>query len=186
MSVRRFSLDQLPSELLGGDNRPFSVRERIEDTEHNVEDLLLCLQSLRTDDVPSISWNWDENAWHPDAPRDEHYPQYFAGETGAASATITPSGRRPCAAATPPANGTTANAICKASGGRCCCSTIACGSREKRANRRRRPAGWSTTRLRVVVGMHEGTPLREAFASARRQQDQGRRAAVDDAGAMDR
>ncbi len=78
MPYRRITLDQLPPAMLAGGGEPFSVRDRLEETEHNVEDLLLCLQALRADDVPSISWNWDENAWHPDSPSDEHYPQYFS------------------------------------------------------------------------------------------------------------
>lgn len=166
MSVRRISLDQLPSELLGGDGRPFSVRDRIEDTEHNVEDLLLCLQALRADDVPSISWNWDENAWHPDAPRDEHYPQYFASETGAASADYHAIWSAP---------------LCRRDASR----EWQDGDRYLHGVGRQvllfdyrmrvaREAGQGSSAagrlahdsLRVVVGMHEGESLREAFASA--------------------
>jgi hypothetical protein len=68
--------------LADAEGHVFSLRDRLEQTEHNVEDLLLCLQAMRVDDVPAMSWSWDENAWHPESIPDEHYPQYFACDTG--------------------------------------------------------------------------------------------------------
>lgn len=76
MNYQRVGLEQLPAAIDVAGTR-FSLREHLEETEHNVEDVLLCMQALRVDDVPSITWSWDENAWHPEFLEDEHYPQYF-------------------------------------------------------------------------------------------------------------
>jgi len=166
MGVRRISLDQLPSELLGSDGQPFSVRDRVEDTEHNVEDLLLCLQSLRTDDVPSISWNWDENAWHPDAPRDEHYPQYFASDSGAASADYHAIWSAPLCRRDAAREWHDGERYLHGVGRQ----VLLFDYRLRVAREPGQPASAAGVlahdSLRVVVGMHEGTPLREAFASA--------------------
>lgn len=80
MNYRRIGLDQMPAAFREATGEQISMRQRIEETEHNVEDLLLCMQAMRVDDVPQISWNWDENAWHPEHVNDEHYPQYFLSE----------------------------------------------------------------------------------------------------------
>ena len=82
MQYQRVAFEQLPPIVHCAEGHPLSLREHLEETEHNVEDVLLCMQALRVEDVPSITWNWDENAWHPEFLDDEHYPQYFTQEIG--------------------------------------------------------------------------------------------------------
>lgn len=80
MNYRRIGLDQMPAALRDAAGQTLAMRARLEETEHNVEDLLLCMQALRADDVPPMSWSWNENAWHPEHVNDEHYPQYFLSQ----------------------------------------------------------------------------------------------------------
>lgn len=165
MSERRITLEQLPATLLGGDGQSFSVRERLEDTEHNVEDLLLSLQSLRTDDVPSISWNWDENAWHPDAPRDEHYPQYFVRETGAASADYHAIWSAPLCRRDAAREWHDGERYLQGAGRQVLLFDYRMRVALNAGPRAAAPGQLAHDSLRVAVGMHEGEPLREAFAS---------------------
>ena len=167
MSERRINLEQLPATLLGGDGRPFSVRERIEDTEHNVEDLLLCLQALRADDVPSISWNWDENAWHPDAPRDEHYPQYFVRETNATSADYHILWSAPLCRRDASRDWRDGERYFQGVGRQVLLFDYRLQvDRGAGANVSSTDGRLAHDSLRVAAGMHEGEPLREAFASS--------------------
>ncbi len=69
--MKRIKLSELPE----------AVRLQVEATEHNIEDLLLCLHGMRSDDVPSMHWNWDEEEWQPAlVDEDEHYPQCYEVE----------------------------------------------------------------------------------------------------------
>jgi hypothetical protein len=69
--MKRLKLSELPA----------VVRSRAEATEHNLEDLLLCMNSMRPKDVLSMHWNWEEAEWQPALiDEDEHYPQCFATE----------------------------------------------------------------------------------------------------------
>jgi hypothetical protein len=66
--MKRMKLSELPE----------SVRRQVEATEHNIEDLLLCLNGMRPDDVPSMHWSWDEREWQPAlVDEDEYYPQCY-------------------------------------------------------------------------------------------------------------
>jgi hypothetical protein len=66
--MKRMKLSELPD----------PVRRQVEATEHNIEDLLLCLNGLRSDDVPSMHWNWEEEEWQPAlVDEDEYYPQCY-------------------------------------------------------------------------------------------------------------
>lgn len=74
-------LDQLPPELVDEQETVLATRARIADTEHNIEDLLLCLEALRPDDVPHVYWDWEQNEWQPELVNHEHYPQAYAHRT---------------------------------------------------------------------------------------------------------
>jgi hypothetical protein len=66
--MKRMKLSELPE----------AVRRQVEATEHNIEDLLLCMNGMRPDDVPSMHWNWDEEEWQPAlVEEDEYYPQCY-------------------------------------------------------------------------------------------------------------
>jgi hypothetical protein len=78
MTHERIPFEQLPATMVDGQGQVVPLRDHLEETEHNVEDVLLCLQALRVEDVPAITWSWEENAWHPELLDDEHYPQYFS------------------------------------------------------------------------------------------------------------
>src|SRR5271168_2226501 len=66
--MKRMKLSELPD----------SVRRQVEATENNIEDLLLCLNGMRPDDVPSMHWSWDEEEWQPAlVDEDEYYPQCY-------------------------------------------------------------------------------------------------------------
>lgn len=162
MSCRRIPLDQLPPTLLAGDGAPFSVRDRIEETEHNVEDLLLCLQALRADDVPSISWNWNENAWHPDTLPDEHYPQYFVRETGASGADYHAIWSAPICRRDPTCPWHDGERYLQGRGRQVLLfdyrMTVA-------ADGAKGAARLAHDSIRVVLAAHEDAPLNEAFAS---------------------
>jgi hypothetical protein len=164
-------LDQLPATLLGGDGAPFSVRDRIEETEHNVEDLLLCLQALRADDVPSISWNWNENAWHPDTLPDEHYPQYFLRETDAPGADYHAIWSAPLCRRDPNRPWHDGERYLQGRGRQVLLFdyriTVA-------ADGAPGPARLAHDSIRVVLAAHEDAPVVEAFASL-----QGNKIAVD-------
>lgn len=165
MSHRRIHLTDLPVTLTDADGQVFSLRDRLEQTEHNVEDLLLCLQAMRVDDVPAISWSWDENAWHPELIPDEHYPQYFSCETGSAaveyhviwSAPLAKRGHREWHDAERYLSGTGRQVLLfdyrldvqRAAAGDNAPPRLTCDS------------------IHVVVAMHEAAPLRTAYASTR-------------------
>lgn len=81
MHYERVRLDQLPPELVDEHGTVVAARSRIADTEHNVEDLLLCLEALRPQDVPHVVWDWEQNQWQPELANLEHYPQAYAHRT---------------------------------------------------------------------------------------------------------
>ncbi len=58
-----------------------AARPLVAATEHNIEDLLLCLEGMRSEDVPHMNWDWDRNQWQPDLLRDDHYPQCYKHDT---------------------------------------------------------------------------------------------------------
>lgn len=169
MAYQRIPLEALPSAVVDGQAAALSLREHLEDTEHNVEDVLLCLQALRVDDVPAITWSWEENAWQPEFLDDEHYPQYFMQEVGADS-------RRYHVIWSVP--------LCKRDLG----TIWRDGERYLQGHGRQvllfdykldlapSAEGLRLTHdsVRVVMGLHEAAPLRQAFASA-----QGNRIKVD-------
>ena len=162
MDYQRVGLEQLPATVIDADGGRLSLREHLEETEHNVEDVLLCLQALRVDDVPSMSWSWDENAWHPEFLEDEHYPQYFQKEIEASVARYHAIWSVP---------------LCKRD------ATTIWHDGERYLQGRGRQvlvfdyklelntSDGEAPRLvhdsiRVVVGLHDHEPLRQAFASA--------------------
>jgi hypothetical protein len=162
MNHQRIPLEQVPTTIFDEQGQDFSLRQHLEETEHNVEDVLLCLQALRVDDVPAITWSWEENAWHPELVDDEHYPQYFAQD-------ISPQSIRYHIIWSAP--------ICKRD-----VSTVwRDGERYLQGLGRQvlvfdykleltsTPAGkhyLSHDSIRVAMGLYESTPLRQAFASA--------------------
>lgn len=81
MNHERIRLEELPAALVDRRGMRLATRERIADTEHNVEDLLLCLEALRPDDVPHVAWDWAQQAWQPELVSHEHYPQAYAHQT---------------------------------------------------------------------------------------------------------
>lgn len=162
MNHQRIPFEQLPLTIVDQQGQALSLREHLEETEHNVEDVLLCLQALRVDDVPAITWSWEENAWHPELLDDEHYPQYFRQ---AISAECT---RYHTIWSVP---------LCKRD-----VSTVwRDGERYLQGHGRQvlvfdyklelnttatgeHPLSHDS--MRVTMGLHESTPLRQAFASA--------------------
>ncbi|MGH7139895.1 MAG: hypothetical protein ACREHD_29505, partial [Pirellulales bacterium] len=115
------------------------------------------------------TWSWDENAWHPEFVDDEHYPQYFVQDLGAASTRYHVIWSAPLCKRDP-------NTVWRD------------GERYLQGHGRQVlvfdyklelvPSG-ETQRLthdsiRVVMGLHEAAPLRQAYASA-----QGNRIKVD-------
>ncbi|HVX13237.1 MAG TPA: hypothetical protein VHC22_18780 [Pirellulales bacterium] len=169
MSYQRIPLERLPSTIIDGEGVAISLRQHLEETEHNVEDVLLCLQAMRVEDVPAIGWSWEENAWHPEFLDDEHYPQYFVQEVG-------PETTRYHAIWSVPLCKREVNTIWRD------------GERYLQGHGRQvlvfdykleLARSGETDRLthdsiRVVMGLHEAAPLRQAYASA-----QGNRIKVD-------
>ena len=161
MTYQRVPFERLPGTVFDGEGVALSMREHLEETEHNVEDVLLCLQALRVEDVPAITWSWEENAWHPEFLDDEHYPQYFVQEIG-------PDCSRYHALWTAP--------LCK----RDPSTTWRDGDRYLQGHGRqvlvfdyklelaRSGDEYRLTHdsIRVVMGLHEAAPLRQAYASA--------------------
>lgn len=175
MSHRRIHLSELPAMLIDAEGQTLSVRDRLEQTEHNVEDLLLCLQAMRVDDVPAISWSWDENAWHPELIPDEHYPQYFACDTGPMtveyhaiwSAPLGKRGRREWHDGERYLSGTGRQVLLfdyrldvDRAGGRE-------GSASDSSTSDAAPPRLTCDSMQVVVAMHEAAPLRTAYSTAR-------------------
>ncbi|HEX7378277.1 MAG TPA: hypothetical protein VF278_14260 [Pirellulales bacterium] len=160
MAYQRLGLEALPATIIDGQGAAMSLREHLEDTEHNVEDVLLCLQALRVDDVPAITWSWEENAWQPEFLDDEHYPQYFMQDLG-------PDGRRYHVIWSAPLCKRDLNTIWRD------------GERYLQGHGRQvlvfdyklelspSAAGLCLTHdcVRVVMGLHDAAPLRQAFAS---------------------
>jgi hypothetical protein len=162
MNHQRIPFEQLPGTIVDERGSALSLRQHLEETEHNVEDVLLCLQALRVDDVPAITWNWDENAWHPELLDDEHYPQYFTQQ-------ISPQSTRYHVIWSAP--------LCKRD-----VSTVwRDGARYLQGHGRQvlvfdyklelnaTATGehrLSHDSIRVAMGLYESTPLRQAFASA--------------------
>jgi hypothetical protein len=161
MSHQRIPFEQLPATMLDGQGAAISLREHLEETEHNVEDVLLCLQALRVEDVPAITWSWEENAWHPEFLDDEHYPQYFVQEIG-------PNSSRYHAIWSVP--------LCKRD-----LNTIWRDGQRYLEGHGRQVLGLdyklelaqsgteyrlTHDSMRIVMGLLEATPLRQAFASA--------------------
>jgi hypothetical protein len=162
MEYLRIAFEQLPTAIVNAQGETFSLREHLEETEHNVEDVLLCLQALRVEDVPAITWSWEENAWHPELLDDEHYPQYFKQQ-------MAPHSVRYHAIWSVP--------LCKRD-----VSTVwRDGERYLHGHGRQvlvfdyklelNSTADGEQRLthdsiRVAMGLHEATPLRQAFASA--------------------
>ena len=81
MNHQRLRLDHLPTELIDASQNAVTARSLVEATEHNIEDLLLCLEALRSDDVPHIGWDWEENQWQPELVSQDHYPQCYRHAT---------------------------------------------------------------------------------------------------------
>ena len=163
MNHQRIPFEQLPLTILDQQGQALSLREHLEETEHNVEDVLLCLQALRVEDVPAITWNWEENARHPELLDDEHYPQYFRLQ-------ISPHSARYHAIWSVP--------LCKRD-----VSTVwRDGERYLQGHGRQvlvfdykleldssadGDQRLTHDSIRVAMGLHDATPLRQAFASAR-------------------
>ena len=63
---------------------PAKLLELIQRTEDNVEQVLLHLHAMRTEDLPHIKWEWDE--WQPALLSEETYPQFHLVD-GAAKTT---------------------------------------------------------------------------------------------------
>ncbi len=77
MNHQRMRLDQLPTHLIDRSNSVVTARSLVEETEHNIEDLLLCLEALRGEDVPHIGWDWNEKQWQPELISNDDYPQCY-------------------------------------------------------------------------------------------------------------
>ncbi len=165
MSYRRTTLDQIPATMLDAAGQPFSLRDRLEETEHNVEDLLLCLQSLRADDVPSMHWNWAENAWHPESASDEHYPQYFVRNVDHESAEYHALWSVPLCRRLPTQEWRDGERYLQGVSRQALLFDYRLQSTGDGAKEAKLPARLIHDSLSVVVGMHEKTPPRRAFAS---------------------
>ena len=165
MNYRRIALEQMPGTLRDASGNSLSMRERVEETEHNVEDLLLCMQAMRVDDVPPISWDWEENAWHPEHLSDEHYPQFFQAESAGPGAEYHVIWSAPLCKRTMAREWHDAQNYLQGRGRQ----VLVFDYRLQLAG------GASATdvpaiardSISVVMGMHEGAPLRTAFASTR-------------------
>lgn len=164
MNYRRIGLDQIPATMLDTAGQTISLREHIEETEHNVEDLLLCMQAMRADDVPSISWSWDENAWHPEHINDEHYPQCFLSDVSPPGGDYHVIWSAPICER--PTNREWHDALNYLEGRGRQVLLFDYQMRLLSDDAAARAPALAHDSISVVVGMHEGAPLRTAFASA--------------------
>lgn len=169
MAYQRIPLETLPPTLIGAQGAAFSLREHLEDTEHNVEDVLLCLQALRVDDVPPITWSWEENAWHPEFLDDEHYPQYFTQELGPGQSRYHAIWSVPLCKRDPNTTWRDGERYLQGHGRQVLLFDYKLELAQSAEGLR-----LAHDSVRVVMGLHEGAPLRQAFASA-----QGNRIKVD-------
>ncbi len=165
MNYRRTTLDQIPVTMLDAAGQAFAVRDRLEATEHNVEDLLLCLQSLRPDDVPAMHWNWDENAWHPESLPEEQYPQCFARHVDHDSAEYHAIWSAPICGRDPTRPWRDGERYLEGVGRQSLLFDYRFEASLDSSGGGAAPARLLYDSLSVVVAMHEETPLRRAFAS---------------------
>lgn len=165
MNYRQTTLEKLPASMADDSGRTFSLRERVEETEHNVEDLLLCLQSLRADDVPAIHWSWDENAWHPESPHEEHYPQYFVRHIDPENAEYHVIWSAPLCRRDPTNEWRDGERYLEGVGRQALLFDYRLEASLDPATSGAIPVRLIHDSLGVVVAMHEETPLRRAFAS---------------------
>jgi hypothetical protein len=170
MSYQRIPLEQLPATVVDAQGIAFSLREHLEDTEHNVEDVLLCLQALRVEDVPAMAWNWEENAWHPEFLDDENYPQYFRQEIGPGSTRFHVIWSAPLCKRDPTTVWRDGDRYLQGHGRQ----VLLFDYKLELTQADSAEYHLSHDSIRVVVGMHEATSLRQAYASA-----QGNRIKVD-------
>ncbi|HET6880272.1 MAG TPA: hypothetical protein VFI31_08960 [Pirellulales bacterium] len=161
MAYQRIPLEALPPTVVNGVGTAFSLRQHLEETEHNVEDVLLCLQALRVEDVPPITWSWEENAWHPEFLDDEHYPQYFLQDLGPGASRYHTIWSVPLCRRDP-------NTIWRdgerylAGHGR----QVLIFDYKLELAQANEVLHLTHDSIRVVMGLHEAAPLRQAFASA--------------------
>jgi hypothetical protein len=161
MNYQRIALERLPPTVFDGEGTAFSLREHLEETEHNVEDVLLCLQALRVEDVPPITWSWEENAWQPEFLDDEHYPQYFLRELSPGNSRYHIIWSAPLCKRDPNTIWRDGERYLQGHGRQVLIFDykleLAQSGMELRLTH---------DSIRVVMGLHEAAPLRQAFASA--------------------
>lgn len=161
MTYQRIPLERLPAAAADGEGAVFSLREHLEETEHNVEDVLLCLQALRVEDVPPITWSWEENAWHPEFVDDEHYPQYFVQDLGAASNRYHVIWSAPLCKRDPNTVWRDGERYLQGHG-----RQVLVFDYKLELVRSGETHRLTHDSIRVVMGLHEAAPLRQAYASA--------------------
>jgi hypothetical protein len=77
--VRRlFPHEAVGMQKIQKNDLPDPLQRLVEQTEHNIEQLLLHLHALCPDDVPAIKWEGDQ--WQPDLLNDDIYPQFHRAE----------------------------------------------------------------------------------------------------------
>lgn len=161
MIYQRVPLERLPTTVVDGQGIAFPLRQHLEETEHNVEDVLLCMQALRVDDVPPITWSWKENAWHPEFVDDEHYPQYFTQDLGAAVSRYHAIWSVPLCKRDPNTVWRDGERYLQGHGRQVLVFDYKLELAESGETHR-----LTHDSIRVVLGPHEAAPLRQAYASA--------------------
>lgn len=162
MQYQRIAFEQLPAAVVDAEGRGMSLRERLEETEHNVEDVLLCMQALRVDDVPAITWNWNENAWHPEFLDDEHYPQYFRHEIGPGNTRYHVIWSAPLCRRDPGTVWRDGERYLLGRGRQ----VLVFDYKLEISSTENEPLRLWHDSIRIVLGLHDATPLRQVYASA--------------------